>query len=258
MGLRRCALLMLGVSGSLLFVVVLLISAYSTYNFGSAVFVTGAPETTAPDTQQDINAQDVFASSHQLVILPTPIEGTTLIAQQMTVYDGPFLEDGSGNEVVGIAALVVYNAGDREILQTGITLQQEGSAGTALCFYGENIPPGKAVLLLERNRRSCEQNEFTTCSGWQVSAWETREPAAYLEIVDTALGAVTVTNITCDTLYDIRLYYKSWLSPPDIYIGGISREVSVSALQPGESATLHPPYYARGYTKIVSVSANSP
>lgn len=249
---------MLGLSGSLLFAVVLLISAYSAYRFEDSAFLTGVPETTAPYIQSDEKVQGVFASSAQPVTLPISIEGTNLVAQRMTVYDGPFLEDGSGQEVVGIAALLVYNAGEQEVLQTGITLQQADAAGRTLCFYGENIPPGRSVLLLERNRRSCVQMEFTACSGWAVSTREIREPAAYLEVIDTAMDTVTVTNVTEDTLQDVRVYYKSWLSPPDIYVGGISREITVPSLRPGESATLHPDYYASGYTKIISVSINSP
>lgn len=250
MGLRRCALLMLGMALSMLAAVLLLFSIQNTYSSAASV-----AETTAPHGHLDVEMQDVLAAPTEGITLPMSISGTTLVAQRLATYDGPFLEDGSGQEVVNIAALVVYNAGDREVLQAGITLQWEE---VTLCFYGENIPPGKAVLLLERNRRNCTQNEFTACSGWQVFARETREPTAYLEIVDTAMDAVTITNSTGDTLHDVRLYYKSWLSPPDIYVGGISREVSVSVLQPGESATLYPPYYARGYTKFVSVSVNSP
>ena len=249
MGLRRCSLLMLGVALSMLTAVVLLFSVKNTS-------VSAANQTGSMQPHNDLaeQMQSVIASPAEPITLPASIHGTTLVAQRLAAYDGPFLEDGSGQEVVNIAALVVYNAGDREVLQTGITLQWEA---VTLCFYAENIPPGKAVLLLERNRRSCAQNEFTACSGWQVSARETRDPAAFLEITDSAMGAVTVTNITSDTLQDVRLCYKSWLSPPDIYIGGISRQMSVSALQPGESTTLYPPYYARGYTKIVSVSVNS-
>lgn len=255
MGLRRCALLMLGMALSMLAAVLLLFSIQNTCSSAVSVSVTDEAETMAPNSYLGMEIQDVVAAPAEQITLPIPIGGTTLVAQRLAAYDGPFLEDGSEQEVVNIAALVVYNAGDREVLQTGITLQW----GTVtLCFYGENIPPGKAVLLLERNRRSCTQNEFTACTGWQVSARETREPAAYLEITDTAMGEVTVTNITCDPLQEVRLYYKSWLSPPGIYIGGISREVFVSVLQPGESATLYPPYYASGYTKIISVSVNSP
>ena len=250
MRLRRFALLMLGMALSMLSGVALLFSVQNT-----PVSATDQQEATEPYKDFTVELQEVLASPTQQFTLPTPIGGTTLVAQRLATYDGPFLEDGSGQEVVNIAALVVYNAGEREVLQAGITLQW---GDTPLCFYAENIPPGKAVLLLERNRRSCSKTSFTACTGWQVSAQETREPAAYLEITDTAMGAVTVTNITCDPLQDVRLYYKSWLSPPDIYVGGISREMTVPILQPGESATLYPPYYASGYTKIVSVSVNNP
>lgn len=250
MGLRRCALLMLGVALSMLCGIGLLFSVQNTPKSA-----TEQLETAEPYIDFTLEIQEVLVSPAEKISLPTAISGTTLVAQRLATYDGPFLEDGSGQEVVNIAALAVYNTGELEALQAGITLQ---CGDTILCFYGENIPPGATVLLLERNRSRCSQRDFSACSGWQVSAVETRDPAAYLKIEDTAMGTVRVTNITGDVLQSVRLYYKSWLSPPDIYVGGTSREISVPTLRPGESAILYPPCYASGYTKIVSISVNDP
>ncbi len=196
--------------------------------------------------------QDVDALPLAQIQLPVAVQGTTLIAQRMATYDGPYLEDGSDREVVNIAALVVYNTGSREVLKAEITLSW---GDLQFAFYGENIPSGETVLLLEKNCRSCIQTNFTDCAGWQITAEQNREPSAYLQINDSAMGAVTVTNITKETLRDVRMYYKSWLSPPDIYVGGISRQMSIPVLLPGECVTLYPPHYACNYTKIVSVSA---
>ena len=200
---------------------------------------------------KNLVAQNVVSVDSAQFSLPAMIEGTSLIAQRLASYDGPFLEDGSQQEVVNVAALVVYNAGAQEVRQTGIVL--EGN-GTMLCFYGETIPPGQTVLLLERNRRCYQQMQFTCCTGWQVEAKNAHNPSEYCGITDSAMGAVTVTNITQRVLEEIHLYYKAWLSPPDIFIGGITRQITIPVLQPGESVTIYPSHYACGYTKILSLS----
>lgn len=250
MAVRRICLLIFGIAGSLVCVGFLLLAAQAQSR-QAAERIHYEPTEPYDYHGMEIEAVDVLPLAR--IQLPAVIEGTALIAQRLTAYDGPFLEDGSNREVVNIAALMVYNAGSQEILKTEVTLAW---GELLLCFYGENIPPGETVLLLEKNCRSCIQTNFNDCSGWQITADEIRDPAAYLHITDSAMGAVTVTNITERTLQDIRLYYKSWLSPPDIYIGGISREISVPELLPGESITLYPPYYACNYTKVLSVSSS--
>ena len=251
MAVRRIGLLILGLLGSLLGIHAMYISAQGLLYPETTIEAPIEHNASVPYDYYGIEIQDVAALPPAQITLPAPIEGTALIAQRLASYDGPYLEDGSDREVVQIAALMVYNAGTQEILQTGVTLEW---GELQLCFYGENIPPGGTVLLLEQSRRSCMQTNFTACKGWQVIAQDVREPTVYLQITDSAMGEVTVKNISDSSLQDIRLYYKSWLSPPDIYVGGISRMISIDRLQPGESTTLYPSHYACGYTKIVSVS----
>ena len=50
-------------------------------------------------------------SKQQLCELPREILGCDLIAEQLIRYDGPFLEDGSGEEVTDVSALILRNCG---------------------------------------------------------------------------------------------------------------------------------------------------
>lgn len=65
------------------------------------------------------------------------------------------------------------------------------------------------------------------------------------------MGTLIVSNLTDRPLNAFNLYYKTWLSPPEVYIGGIVYKVEVPILQPGETVLLYPNHYACGYSRVV-------
>lgn len=183
--------------------------------------------------------------------LPVTIPGTTLQAMEISAYEGPFLEDGYGQEVVNIAALHVYNTGQQEVLNACVTLQMED---TAYVFYGGHIPPGATVVFLERNARAYRQSAVKDCSGWQEISHQKQVEG--LSITDKDNGTLIVTNTTDKTLYNLCLYYKAWLSPPDVYMGGITHSIIIPQLAPDQTEMLCPDRYATGYSKVVSAVAD--
>ena len=180
--------------------------------------------------------------------LPVTIPGTTLQATEISAYEGPFLEDGSTQEVVDIAALHIYNTGEQEVLNACITLQMEN---TSYVFYGSHIPAGATVVLLERNACAYSRAAIKACSGWQEIS--DQKQVEGLSITDKDNGTLIVTNTTDKTLYHLHVYYKAWLSPPDFYMGGITYSVTIPQLAPGQTEMLCPDHYATGYSKVVSV-----
>ncbi len=182
------------------------------------------------------------------ITLPVTVPGTTLLAKQLSAYEGPFLEDGSGREVVNIAALHIYNTGDREVRNACITLQTEKDS---YVFYGEHIPVGASVVLLEIHAGAYQQSAIKDCSGWQETTDQKQVEGLF--ITDKDNGTLVVTNTSDRTLHNLRLYYKSWLSPPDVYMGGITHCVTIPMLTPGQTEMLCPDRYATGYSKVVSV-----
>ena len=186
----------------------------------------------------------------EMIQLPVMVPGTTLVAQQISFYEGPFLEDGSDREVVDVAALHVYNAGQREIRNGCITLKTEFAD---YVFYGQHLPPGATVVLLEINARPYQKNVIYDCSGWQEFSDCT--PLDGITTTDKDNGTLIVTNTTEQILENLCVYYKSWLSPPDVYMGGITYSIAIPRLLPGQSEVLYPYHYATGYSKVVGVVA---
>lgn len=230
-------MLILGLVGSVFFSALLYISAESTYFSMQTI-------STEPELEREVMQRDE-------IVLPYAIPGTTLIAEKMSAYDGPFCEDGTDREVVGISALHVKNVGTDEIKNAAIFLSR---ADAGLAFYGEHFPPGATVVLLEVTAAPYETGNFTACTGSQMISAE-NSVFDRLTITDQSLGTLIVTNISGKPLYNLCLYYKAWLFPPDVYVGGISYKLELPLLMPGQTAYLYPNHYACGYSKVVSATA---
>ncbi len=193
--------------------------------------------------------QESIAVLTEKVTLPAAISGTDLVAQKLSAYEGPFLEDGTDREVVDVAALQVYNSGNAEIRKTRIALFW--SDGFYI-FEADHIPPGGTVVILEKSGSKYRQGNFIKCNGWQEQGKE-NDVSKAISVTDMALGTVVVNNLTDETLRNVCVYYKAWLSPPDVYMGGITYMVQIPVLLPGQSKYLYPYHYAVGYSKVVSV-----
>lgn len=235
MALKRIFLLILGIVGGVFPATILYISAQG---------VLYEPLPTVP-------VQEETVTNPETLRFPIVIQGTSLTAQKVSAYDGPYLEDGSDREVVDIMALHIFNTGEQEVLKAYITLCIDENNYT---FYGENIPPKSTVILLEQDAQSYHTGNLIGCGGWQVTEAASAVKQEKISVVDRAMGTLVVTNISEEAVENIRIYYKAWLSPPDVYVGGITYTVTVPVLQPGQTEFLYPDHYASGFSKVVSVS----
>jgi len=170
-----------------------------------------------------------------------------LVASQLVMYEGPFLESGGDVPVSDITALILYNSGDREIAQAEVVLTGE----VELTFFASNIMPGARVLVLEKNAAAWQEWNISGCSGWVNEETEVTIPEGALQIREVDMGTLSVTNISREKLTDIWLFYKNYLSEGDLYIGGITYLVQIGALESEESVTVKPAHYAAGYSRVI-------
>ena len=228
MTIRRIALTVLGFSGSILAALTLCISAQS---------ILAQPTETGLST----------------IEFPYVIPDTTLVVQALTGYDGPFLEDGTDREMVNVVALIIRNSGATIIESAQISLHWGDGMYT---FAGSYIPAGGTAVLIEQNGQIWKDTVFTHCTGNQTTL-----QAGLLQqeimVTEEAMGTVILTNTTEDTIYGITIYHKTWLSPQDMYIGGITYAMDVPHLLPGQTAYLYPDHYAVGYSRVVCIQGFS-
>ncbi len=191
-------------------------------------------------------AEPVFALSEE-VSLPCRVEGTGLIARQLVMYEGPYLENGGDDPVSDITALVLYNDSEWEITQAEVVL----TAQEELAFLASNIMPGTQVLVLEKNGSAWKDWQVSRCTGWISQVSGEFLPDAALTVKEVDMGALQVTNTSGKELRDIWLYYKNYLPEADLYIGGITYITMVEHLAPGQSMVVCPGHYAAGYSRIL-------
>lgn len=185
--------------------------------------------------------------------LPYKIEGTTLVAERLVAYDGPFVEDGSDREVINVAALILHNFGSSGVKEAEITLAYHENS---LTFQASMIPPGATAVVLEKDGKPYIQVPSTDCYGWAEQIEDGWDVESVLRIEQIDIQTLQVTNITSAALHNVQLYYKTLLKETAYYIGGITYQTQVLHLKPGETVMLQPPHYAKDYSEILRVATN--
>lgn len=244
MGLSRIMLLITGIVSSVAVATVMYISADGAlfpYGVSNEVTELTAPAQILPEEMLQAYTND----------FPMPVAGTTLVAKALAFYDGRFLEDGSDREVINVLALEVQNVGNDHIRKAHIELK---FTDMTLNFLGEHIPSGGKVLLIERNCAKSLQGEITDCAGWQFASASVGNAELDISASDSDLGLLSVTNHAQNTVFNVEIFFKSWVEPPGMYVGGVAHCVKIEKLAPGETVYLQPNYYVTGYSKVVFIT----
>lgn len=196
-------------------------------------------------------AQYTYPRETAAQLLPADIEGTSLRAVQLAVYEGPFWEDGTGEETVDIAALVLENTGVCFVIDGAVVLDW---GEDRLVFELSWLPPGEKVLVLEKDRKSYREIKDGICYGWTSEDYpETTEAVTVEPAGETSLA---FTNRTDSVVPGVSALYKHYDEESDMYIGGITYSMPVELLQPGEIRIVTPWRYAAGYSRVVCVMAS--
>lgn len=208
-----------------------------------------APQTTLP-TAAEKDPEPTYAQAGNQMGNLWDVKYTPLVVRQLASYDGPYLEDGTEEELVGVAALVVENTGTIGIEYAQLVVTQ---GQRELVFDATYIPPRGTVLILEKGRQLYTPDPLTACRCRTLIPgtfdWEKERI-----LIQPGEGfAMVVTNLTEDVLPCVRVFYKQHEGASDLYIGGITFSAVITDLQPGETREITPYRYANGYSAVVAV-----
>lgn len=182
--------------------------------------------------------------------LPYEIPDTGLVIAKVAAYDGIFLEDGSNEEITGVAAMVLTNTADTAVEFARITL----TAGTETWeFRASAIPAGATVVLQEANRTSFRETAYTDCRADVATLPELEMSSDQVEVTENGGNSLTVTNLTGANISTVRVFYKYYLEDMDAYVGGIAYTAKVENLEAGASVQITPSHYAFGSSRVVMV-----
>ena len=122
-----------------------------------------------------------------------------------------------------------------------------------MVFEATQIPPGTAVLVLERDGKLYTKEPLIDCGGFAEKESTGWFPNSSVAIQNTDMGSICILNRTDQHMQGMRLYYKTAYEGGLFYLGGITYETEIGELAPGECAYVSPEYYASGSSKIVRV-----
>lgn len=179
---------------------------------------------------------------------PRSVMGTDLLAVRTVEYSGPFWEDGSNEEVLKVAALIVENQGEL-MVSSGAVIVEFGK--DRMVFELSFLPPGGKVLVLEKERKYYSNESPVSCYGWTKKEYP--ENPGLISVESTGLNGMTITNHTGCTVPSIEVHYKNFNPESGMYMGGITYCIIEEDLMPREVRALSPDNFAARESRIVQV-----
>ena len=194
--------------------------------------------------------QQVFSETVQPKTFPCVLEEGVLVAEELMEYEGPYLEDGSGEPVSGIAALMLHNTGTRGISSCAIAVQQ---GKRTLYFCATWIPAGARVLVLSCDRSLYTRDPITDCRSIALRWEDFYSAGPAVQVTDNADGTLTVTNGSYRELRQLCLRWKPYYADGDFYLGGITRSIYIGTLEPGGATVIPREHYSADLSKVVAI-----
>lgn len=178
---------------------------------------------------------------------PYQVPGTSLIVLSAESYSGIYVEDGTTELVENVAAVVLRNDGPCTVARGEVTLCFDK---TQWRFVFTVLPPGASVFVMEADRQHFSRDLPKSCTGW--AAYEKLLPCPEL-LAFPMEDSVWVVNSGPLSTGPIQIQFKSYDEKREMYLGGITYEINLMPLQPGERRQTMPWYYSREESRIVAV-----
>ena len=183
----------------------------------------------------------------------TDAEG--LAFTDLLAYSGPYLEDGSNEELQNVTAIRVANRSEQQIQYAEFTV---ASTAGDLHFTCTTLLPGKTMLLLEQNR--------TPFTGAAVNGVKTDNrllftdpPSLYPDTFSVSVSGhvMTLRNLSESPVPgNIYVYFKRVNG--EGYVGGITYRVHFSDLAAGAEASMSSQNLSGSECEILFIGCENP
>lgn len=172
------------------------------------------------------------------------ISCTPLIVESIASYDGAFYEDGSGREVVGVAAIMLRNSSDETVPFANVIVYTDNCRYE---FEATMIPPGAVVLIPERNAAILLEQKIVRCFGWMTVLQSELPQNIKFEVSQ----GLTVTNQGPKSIRNLIVYHRTYIAEGDFYMGGSAFQTKIERIAPLQRISVLPDNFAPGYSEIV-------
>lgn len=196
-----------------------------------------------------VETDPTVAVQAEALAFPYEIPDAPLVAEELICYQGPYWEDGSGEQLENVAGLMVYNPTEQMVQSAAFAVD---TPGETLYFYVSWLPPGSRCLVLEMNRQEYTSESVSRCR--LVSVRWTYSQLSGRQVDYVGLGSmVTITNREDRIHSRVVVWYKRYASEGEYYLGGAAFSACLLHLQPGEQRMLKPEIYDSANARIVRI-----
>ena len=155
------------------------------------------------------------------------LEGLHITAENVSPYEGVYLENGDVEQVSGVYAMKFTNTGDQTIHSAQLVF----SDGTnELVFFVEMLPAGKSVTVVEVNKLAATNAKVLYVDGTVTYIDAGLENMNCVEV--TGNGPVQVRNTTEEMLPLVRIFYRKTDGNGNL-IGGSCYSFMVDGIEAG-------------------------
>ena len=191
-----------------------------------------------------INAGEVEAPWEQLTDA-----GYKISIRRLNAYSGPFLEDGSDEEVSNVLALQFRNDGDQDLQYAEYVFNING---VDVPFKLSNLAVGQRCVVLAANRQAYNAADVLKLKSRLVAHVDSlRMDDSKLLLVDNGDNSVTVLNLTDQPVPVARVFYKTYYAEQNTFVGGITYTIELKNIPANGSATAAPEHYNTGISRFV-------
>ena len=169
--------------------------------------------------------------------------------RRLNAYSGPFLEDGSDEEVSNILALQFRNDGDQDVQYAEYVFNING---VDVPFKLSDLAVGQRCVVLAANRQAYNAADVLKLKSRLVAHVDSlRMDDNKLLLVDNGDNSVTVLNLTDQPVPVARVFYKTYYAEQNTFVGGITYKIELKNIPANGSATAAPEHYNTGISRFV-------
>ena len=176
------------------------------------------------------------------------LTGMHMTAENVSPYEGIFLEDPALGTVSGVYAMKFTNTGDQTIHSTQLIFS---NGVDDLVFWVEMMPAGQSVIVAEMNAKKVEAGEIQFVDGTMDYLEAGLENPDAVEVTCGSNDMMEVRNVTQEALPLVRVFYRS-VNGDGILMGGPCYSVVIDGLDVDGTVEVEAEYWDEN-SAVVSV-----
>ena len=164
-------------------------------------------------------------------------------------WTGDYMEDGSDEKVKKVLALKFTNNSSQDIQYAEYVY---GINSDPVSFKLSDLPAGQSCIVLEAGRHEFKKKEALSLVS-RVVAQVDEIPFAREDIlvVDNSDNSISVMNLTDKEIPVARVFYKTFDSEENLFVGGITYTAKVEKIPAGGGITVTPSHFVSGDSVVV-------